>query len=281
MTPGIPKYKDSASIAANSPTSFRDLPLLATYNTPYICSAICSNGKRISIEISLEDEINLIEHIYRTAKEYRLTPWIKRKLQDTLRFHIRHQRLGRLELATQFCIDHGFDLHTLGDSAYIPMSIWVEALRIENKKKEAVDRRIKVFTWCYVPLAVLGLVLLMFNILPRLEWLHGEHNNPNCPDLVYDAVWFALSLIVIPLCYASVTASIGYMIAQTIQSCNPLKSLITRLISDFELYLVPLAIISGCAILIFLLWLFSTQFWVWIVVLGPAMIANALFGKRR
>ena len=141
--------------------------------------------------------------------------------------------------------------------------------------------RTKWFSWIYTLLAITGLFWSAFFIYPYLENLKGEHNNPSCPDLVYHSMWFVAALIVFPILYSWTAIVIWYVSIQTIEGHLSLKKFATLLRSNWEWWAIPLGVICIGAILVFLLWLFSTQFWVWVLVLTPGAILGAIYGKRR
>lgn len=273
MTPGIPKYNESAAIAASQPTSYRGLPLLATLDEPYTCSTIGPQKQQINIQISLEDEINLIEHIYRTAKSNFSSPWIKRELKNTLCFHIQHRRMGRWELATQFCKDHGFDIDMLGDDDCIPLSEWINDIQMEITRKEK-HKNVKIWS-----LGIIVSVMLMGYIYLISLWcifvgMPPFEKKPDIPACVLDLAW-----IVGVFNSGVVLFTFGAILFIKLVLHANWKSVYTEY-SEWVIW--PISIFLGSGIMaIAILWIFSTQLWAWVVFFGPPAILNAIFRKRR
>lgn len=57
--------------------------------------------------------------------------------------------------------------------------------------------------------------------------------------------------------------------------------MVKQLSIKWEWWIVPLLTIVVGALFILFLWLFSTQFWVWILILTPGAVLGVIYGKRR
>lgn len=168
-------------IAASEPISHQGIPLLATRDVPYICSTTDACGKPISLRITLEDEINLIELLFRTARSCQLKEGVntsdkerltKLRLKQSLRYHIRYRRAGRSQLAAQFCKDHGFDIETLGDVDYIPLSVWLKNISLKSERHKNRINVIKAIRSCsYKDVIFAGVILILAIIFVALQVL--------------------------------------------------------------------------------------------------------------
>lgn len=157
----------------------------------------------------------------------------------------------------------------------------VDCLRECICKMKKTRFHTKWFSWLYTILAVIGLFLLAFSIYPYLEGLRGTHNDPNCPDSIYHAIWFVIVLIVIPILYGWSAIIIWYILTHSIEANLSIKKMVKQLSIKWEWWIVPLLTIVVGALFILFLWLFSTQFWVWILILTPGAVLGVIYGKRR
>ncbi len=282
------KNDDVTEIIQSGTRSYHGIPLLATPGQPYVCNVIIKHANKsngisyeCSVEFTVADEISLIQYLYHKALWKRGSDAVNNILKNTLAYCISHRRNGRYELAAQFCIDHQIEFTRLYDVIRAELEHERAEREMLQRQQARLQRKVKWFTWCYVPFAIIGLFSLTFTVAPHLEYLKGEHNNPSCPDMVYDACWYVISLIVIPLLYGWGAIAIWYMATQIIQSKNAFHALKFKLSHEWEWWAILLGVIGIGALLVFLLWLFSTQFWIWVLVFTPGAVLKIIYGKRR